>query len=310
VRPRTPETEIEWTLELAAPAGPPRRRGRRRGVPVLVLALAAIASALAARPGHRAFLDETVLAAPPTSTAATVSAAPASTAPAPPVVVAPPRFDHPPRVAFFGDSIAVEANPHLGPLLAARGVDHTFAGFGGTATCDYLDEMRTAAEEEYPEVVVIQFTGNALTPCMLERTGGGRGILGDEAGFDLFGFALAYEADTASAIATFGPDVEILLVGILPTRNGQAPPAQIVDDIYRRAAEAHPNVHYVSADPLLAPDGYADQLPCTFVEPCVLGEPVPVRAEDGGHLCPLAGGFCYGGLRMAIAIADAVDSFW
>jgi hypothetical protein len=97
---------------------------------------------------------------------------------------------------------------------------------------------------------------------------------------------------------------------VAPTRGGPTPPAKVVDDLYRGLAEEHANVHYVSPDRLIAPDGYADELPCTFVEPCVVGDPVPVRAEDGAHLCPTPEVFCYGGLRMAIVIADAIDLLW
>jgi hypothetical protein len=219
-------------------------------------------------------------------------------------------LDHVPRVAYFGDSIAVEAEPHVAALLRERGLDYWFEGYGGTATCDYLDEMRATAAAFEPDVVVIQFTGNALTPCILARTGGGRGILGGDATFDIFGFAVGYGEDTAAAIEAFGPDVDVLLLGVIPTREGVTPPAQIVNDIYRRLAEERENVAFLMPDELLAPDGvYAHELPCTFVEPCTPGDPVPVRAEDGGHLCPTSSPqFCFGGLRMALTIVDAVDA--
>ena len=38
--------------------------------------------------------------------------------------------------------------------------------FGGTAPCDWLEEMRHDAGTLHPTIVVIEFSGNALTPCM------------------------------------------------------------------------------------------------------------------------------------------------
>jgi hypothetical protein len=237
----------------------------------------------------------------PSSSAVTSAAGAGLVLPPTPV----PRRD-PPRVAFFGDSIAVEAEPHVASRMRQLGTEYRFEGFGGTAICDYLDLMRAAAENFQPDVVVLLFTGNALTPCIVERSGGPRAILGEEDEFDLVGYALSYDDDTAAAIEIFGPHVDVILVGVLPTRAGRAPAAQIVDDLYRGYAERMPNVHYVWPEGLLDASGaHADVLPCTFVEPCVLGEPVPVRAADGAHLCP-DDGVCYGGLRMAIAITEAI----
>jgi hypothetical protein len=191
-------------------------------------------------------------------------------------------------------------------LLRHAGVDYRFDGHGGTATCDYLDEMQQTAAQFQPDVVVLLFTGNALTPCMTSRTGGAHGILSGAQTLDLLAYAAAYDIDTANAIDTFGPDVRVIIVGPPQTRPGRSAPALVVDDIYRVQASSRPNVEYLSDVELLTPGGvYADVLPCTFLEPCELGAPVRVRAEDGGHLCPERG-FCYGGLRLAIAVADAI----
>jgi hypothetical protein len=216
--------------------------------------------------------------------------------------------DRPLRVAFFGDSIAVEAEPEFARLMQARGAEYRFDGYGGTATCDYLDEMRATAASFDPDVVVLLFTGNALTPCMLERTGGGLAILGERDDFDLPGYTRGYREDTATAIETFGPDVHVVLVGVLPTGDGRTAAAQVVDDLYRDEASRRPNVGYVLPSALLTSGGeFATDLPCAQDEPCRDGDLVPVRAEDGAHLCPRTG-FCYGGLRMARSIDAAVGA--
>jgi hypothetical protein len=98
----------------------------------------------------------------------------------------------------------------------------------------------------------------------------------------------------------------VVLVGPPQTRTGHSVQALVVDAIYRERAQALPNVVYLNEFELLTPGGqYADVLPCTFLEPCEIGTVVPVRAEDGGHLCR-RDGYCHGGFRMALAITDAL----
>ena len=38
--------------------------------------------------------------------------------------------------------------------------------FGGTALCDWVDKMARAATVEQPSVMVVEFVGNDVTPCM------------------------------------------------------------------------------------------------------------------------------------------------
>jgi hypothetical protein len=281
---------------------------------VLLVTVTVLTAVSAARGGGR---TTTVHAG---ATGATAVGPPAGSASvvAPPRVVEPPRatsttttttlVEWPQRVAFFGDSLAVETNPHLARLLDDLGIEYRFDGFGGTATCDYLDEMRETARTFRPDVVVLLFTGNALTPCITSRTGGTHGIVTEDQPLDLLAYAAAYDIDSVAALDAFGPDVHVVLVAPPETRPGRSAAARIVDDLYHEHAAERANVDLLADVELLTPNGeYADSLPCTFVEPCVVGEPVPVRAEDGGHLCR-TGGFCFGGFRMALAILDALPS--
>ena len=50
--------------------------------------------------------------------------------------------------------------------LASAGADVKTRTFGGTAICDFLEQMRADASELEPDAVVIEFSGNALTPCV------------------------------------------------------------------------------------------------------------------------------------------------
>jgi hypothetical protein len=303
--------------ELGSLWSPPR--GRRRGVVLVLAAVAFVIGLLSLQfaTDERAATTAVAPAEPARPGTSVAEDAVASTTSTTTTTIAPLLLDVPlpatrvlgraPRVAFFGDSIAVEARDHADRLFKERGIESTFDGFGGTATCDYLDSMRRAVGTK-PDVVVILFTGNALTPCISSRSGGERGIIeGDGGSLDLLGYAGAYEGDTVAAIETFGPDVDVVLVGVPPTRDGLRPAALVVDELYRRLAADRPNVHYLSTDRLLTPDHtFHDVLPCTLIEPCVPGELVPVRDPDGGHLCAPAPQFCFGGFRMAVMIADAV----
>jgi hypothetical protein len=62
-------------------------------------------------------------------------------------------------VLVYGDSLIEQASPYL------QSTDQVSA-FGGTALCDWVDNMAKAASVEQPSVMVVEFVGNDLTPCM------------------------------------------------------------------------------------------------------------------------------------------------
>ena len=59
----------------------------------------------------------------------------------------------------FGDSLIEQASPYF------RSTDQVRA-YGGTALCDWVDKMARAAAVEQPSVMVVEFVGNDVTPCM------------------------------------------------------------------------------------------------------------------------------------------------
>jgi hypothetical protein len=193
-------------------------------------------------------------------------------------------------------------------MVAAPRSNYRYDGFGGTATCDYLSAMRDRAAGFRPDVVVLLFSGNALTPCMTSRIGSNRGILAEAEAFSTQRFLDAYRDDTVAAIDAFGPDTPIILVGVPVTRPDIVRPTTgLLDEVYRTIAAERANVYHLSLDLLLTPGGtFHAELPCTLMEPCTVGEPVPVRSHDGGHLCPKKPTFCFGGFRIAAMIHDAV----
>ena len=104
---------------------------------------------------------------------------------APPFVAATPALTAPiarPLVILYGDSLAWEAeDSFVGAFAGQPGVEVLTRTHGGTAICDWLDEMQDDAARLAPGAVVLEFSGNNLTPCMQDAAGrgvGGRRVLG------------------------------------------------------------------------------------------------------------------------------------
>src|SRR5262245_7010464 len=75
------------------------------------------------------------------------------------------------------DSRAWEAEHEFTHALDAAGIVNVWTRtFGGTAICDWFDEMRADVDQIRPAVVVIEFSGNALTPCMMDERGYSLGL--------------------------------------------------------------------------------------------------------------------------------------
>lgn len=185
-----------------------------------------------------------------------------------------------PVVALYGDSLSWEARELFVAELASRApaAPVTVRTHGGTALCDWLDQMRADAAGLAGGVAVVQFSGNNFTPCMLDRSGVG-----------LTGESLVdrYRADAETAIAVFrSTGTTVLLAG-----------APIVDSelnaMYGELAERHDGVVYVPAGDAVFDGGrWTATLPCLPGEPCeggvdASGTPVNVvRAPDALHFCP------------------------
>jgi hypothetical protein len=221
---------------------------------------------------------------PPTTEPATTTlatTAPATTVPAttaPPLVV-PAN----PVVVFYGDSLGWEASEQLvaqfGVYPNVRVVTHTF---GGTAICDWFQQMTDDATALRPWVAIVQFSGNALTPCMADATGDG--------------YLARYRADAETAIAILRRSAErVFLVGAPIPRNAADNPdfkGGALNALYGELADAA-DVAYVDAGAAVLHDGaWTATLPCLPDEPCTGGVDAEghgvnvVRAPDGGHFCP------------------------
>jgi hypothetical protein len=203
-------------------------------------------------------------------------------------------------VVLYGDSLAREAEEFFRDRLAQAGVGTVQARtFGGTAICDWFDWMRRDAAELRPDVVVIEFSGNALTPCM-------RGA--DGTALDRNAWHAKYVADAREVLRIFsGTDAQVYFVGA--PRNHAAelrndPDINWFNSMYEALATRAPNASYLDAGASVLSNGrWTEALPCLPNEPCTgPGGTNVVRAPDGGHFCP--------GAADAVRGVTAVCSVW
>jgi hypothetical protein len=72
-----------------------------------------------------------------------------------------------PRMLLWGDSFGES----VAPYLAAR-TDYHVRAHGGTAPCDWLQDIQATAASRPPAVAVLLFVGNAGRPCTGPTTAG------------------------------------------------------------------------------------------------------------------------------------------
>jgi hypothetical protein len=182
-------------------------------------------------------------------------------------------------VIMYGDSLLEASGPYVRSTTQLR-------GFGGTALCDWLDNIEAAAGNERPDLIVVEFVGNNLTPCMSGYTTAAQ-------------IGAKYTADAAELKQRV--DVPILWVGPPLFRSGPPPTWGLFD--------AEPR--FVDAGQAVLDGGaYTDTLPCLPDEGpaqgCVSGL-ISVRAADGAHFGTSAPGYSSGARRFADAIDAATD---
>jgi hypothetical protein len=187
------------------------------------------------------------------------------------------------RVALYGDSLAVEAQDFFAFPVATSAEVRTRT-FGGTAICDWFETMREDAATWQPDAVVIEFSGNALTPCMRDLAG--NPLTGDD-------HLRKYREDTQEALRIFA-GARVYIVGAPISRDLAAVAhARRLHDQYESLASRSDHAAFVDAGQAVLDHGrYTDILPCLPEEPCTGGaafDGTPynvVRAPDGAHFCP------------------------
>ncbi|MGH9026790.1 MAG: SGNH/GDSL hydrolase family protein [Acidimicrobiia bacterium] len=217
------------------------------------------------------------------------------------------------RVALYGDSLAVEAQDFF-VFRVAAGAEVRTRTFGGTAICDWFELMREDAATWQPDAVVIEFSGNALTPCM--RDGAGNPLTGDD-------HLRKYRDDTEEALRIFA-GARAFIVGAPVARDFDAAVMSRLNRQYKVIAARSDFADFVDAGRAVLDRGrYTAWLPCLPEEPCTGGTALDgtpfnvVRAPDGAHFCPgapaasngvteLCAIWSSGAYRFGTAIAEAV----
>ena len=193
-------------------------------------------------------------------------------------------------VIVWGDSIPASCADYLAWFYALRGMSTEMHTWGGTAPCDWLDDMLECPAPA--RAVVVSFSGNQLTPCMTNRMGVTPG-------------ATLIRDDLAFAAKTFHQRGFTVLWCSSPSRVGTRTGSQwLIPTLQGFAAQYPTKQRYVDAGAVLAqPDGMFQMwLPCqphdVDTGNCYLGV-VNVREDDGAHLRPS------GRRRYAEAIVNA-----
>jgi hypothetical protein len=195
------------------------------------------------------------------------------------------------KVVLYGDSLAWEAQDSFRATLAARGItDVTTKTLGGTAICDWLPQMPQDRAALHPDAVVVEFSGNALTPCME-----------GDMGVPLSGLAFfeKYADDAQQVLRIFGSDgTAVYFAGApvsLSAERTHDPNTGRLNRLYGLLAHSYRNSRYVDAGTAVTVHGHwTKTLPCLPTEPCSgdrdsSGRLVNiVRAPDGTHFCPTA----------------------
>jgi hypothetical protein len=207
--------------------------------------------------------------------------------------------DDPESIALYGDSLTVDAIPALEFMTVDNDQQLVGQWFDGTAPCDFIDDITQRLDDSPPEMVVLAFAGNNVTPCVGGLTGD---ALGDK-----------YEADAEAVVAAAAEaEVPVVLVGPPAMADPSFEPRSAqVRERFAAVADRHDNVSFVDGREYLSPDGFSETLACLDGEDeakgCIDGQ-IAVRNADGVHWDePGPDGYSAGSYRWAQAILSNAD---
>ncbi len=221
--------------------------------------------------------------------------------------------DDRPTVTLFADSLGFESAQVVADLLGDS-VRFDSSSLPGVAMCDLIGALERAPEKA-PDVAVLQFSGNNLTPCMQDADGN---ELSDAAVVD------KYAADVDTVISILRSRGSRVVLAAAP-RTAFTDRAEEVNTIYswtaiKWHARGEPVSYVDTAALLLTPERtFTPRLPCLPNEHaeqgCAPDGTIAVRSVDGTHFCPLDTGgktvcpvWSSGAHRFGLALANAVHN--
>jgi hypothetical protein len=206
-------------------------------------------------------------------------------------------------VYVYGDSLMAETQTPLQFQLGLHHITAVIHDYGGTALCDWIPTIQAGVDSIRPTMVVIEFSGNALTPCMAGARSGSSRIAKYQA--DLVhlaawlhtrGVPLMVVAGPPGIHKTGAPVVIPTTWSVGRTPQGYAPNDTDLNDMYRATVSRYQaqgwDLHYLAADKAVGgPDGqWTYVLPSLPFETPSMGRTasglIVVRAADYAHFCP------------------------
>jgi hypothetical protein len=163
-------------------------------------------------------------------------------------------------------------------LAVESGKTTLLGAYNGLAPCDVLPRLDADAKSWHPDVAVLEFVGDNLTPCMRPYP------VGTPA------YYAKYLQDITAAVHTLRSNgVEVVLIGGPLVKDPVlAQNVQRLNAMYKSLASSTSGVRYVDAGSSVLSDGrFTPMLPCLPSEQCTgpSGQNV-VRSPDGIHFCP------------------------
>ena len=208
-------------------------------------------------------------------------------------------------VLVVGDSLISQSQAYLDFQFGLLGVDAITQDYSGTALCDWIPTILTDVAIYHPAAVVLEFSGNALTPCMAGLTTPAQIVAKYQRDMNYVISQLVpmgIQVIVASGPPTIGPNgtgtplglPSTSQVGVIPGGYVQEP--DLMTPMYQQVVSSWQAtgapVGFVDAGAAVATSsrGWTYVLPCLSFETTAMGcgdnGLIIVRAADLHHFCP------------------------
>ncbi|MDH3706467.1 MAG: hypothetical protein OES57_10395 [Acidimicrobiia bacterium] len=254
---------------------------------VVLLAILLAMLALVDAPAAARASDPSEPAAPEAPTEVP-PARPSATAPTPRTTSLPAPVE---RVLVVGDSITQSAQEPITAALEQHGAEVRVLAWGGTAPCDWIEAVAAEVTTFEPEVVLIEFAGNDLTPCIADTPRNHPDFID------------RYTTDAAAlteAAGAAGATVRWTSVPYIAHADHEAIARQL-NELYRSLSDDGVLTPLRAALTVDGGFGLADR--CRAAAECgdaAAFSAVPIRSDDGLHLADA------GSVRMASVYGQVV----